>query len=156
MNEYAGGSKPEPRYVNPADLSLSSFRVCRPDLAVTIIKLIGQATANLACRRVKDANKEAEHSKCSTLVSLASPLVAAEPPVAGTTHHPSTSGQKVSAIKPVISTATRYAVLSEQEASAATADVCRKHGMNSAALYKRKAKLGGLDVSDARRSQEAG
>src|SRR5579872_3714694 len=43
------------------------------------------------------------------------------------------------------------AVLREQEAGAATADVCRKHGVSSATFYKWKAKYGGLDVSDAKR-----
>jgi putative transposase len=43
------------------------------------------------------------------------------------------------------------AILREQEAGAATADVCRKHGISSATFYKWKAKYGGLDVSDARR-----
>jgi putative transposase len=43
------------------------------------------------------------------------------------------------------------AILREQEAGAATADVCRKHGVSSATFYKWKAKFGGLDVSDARR-----
>ena len=43
------------------------------------------------------------------------------------------------------------AVLREQEAGAATADVCRKHGISSATFYKWKAKFGGLDVSDAKR-----
>jgi len=43
------------------------------------------------------------------------------------------------------------AILREQEAGAATADVCRKHGVSSATFYKWKAKYGGLDVSDARR-----
>src|SRR3974390_435766 len=42
------------------------------------------------------------------------------------------------------------AILREQEAGAATADVCRKHGISSATFYKWKAKFGGLDVSDAR------
>ena len=42
-------------------------------------------------------------------------------------------------------------ILREQEAGAATADVCRKHGVSSATFYKWKAKFGGLDVSDARR-----
>ena len=32
-----------------------------------------------------------------------------------------------------------------------TADVCRKHGVASATLYKWKAKFGGLDVSEAKR-----
>ena len=43
------------------------------------------------------------------------------------------------------------AILREQEAGAATADVCRKHGISGATFYKWKAKFGGLDVSDARR-----
>jgi putative transposase len=43
------------------------------------------------------------------------------------------------------------AILREQEAGAATADVCRKHGISSGTFYKWKAKYGGLDVSDARR-----
>jgi putative transposase len=43
------------------------------------------------------------------------------------------------------------AVLREQEAGAATADVCRRHGISSATFYKWKAKFGGLDVSDAKR-----
>jgi putative transposase len=43
------------------------------------------------------------------------------------------------------------AILREQEAGAATADVCRKHGISSATFYKWKARYGGLDVSAARR-----
>jgi putative transposase len=43
------------------------------------------------------------------------------------------------------------AILREQEAGSATADVCRKHGISSATFYKWKAKYGGLEVSDARR-----
>ena len=43
------------------------------------------------------------------------------------------------------------AILREQDAGVATADVCRKHGISSATFYKWKAKYGGLDVSDARR-----
>ena len=43
------------------------------------------------------------------------------------------------------------AVLKEQEAGMATADVCRRHGISSATFYKWKAKYGGLDVSEARR-----
>jgi len=42
-------------------------------------------------------------------------------------------------------------ILKEQEAGAATADVCRRHGISSATFYKWKAKHGGLEVSDARR-----
>ena len=41
-------------------------------------------------------------------------------------------------------------ILKEQEAGAATADVCRRHGISSATFYKWKAKYGGLEVSDAR------
>lgn len=43
------------------------------------------------------------------------------------------------------------AILREQEAGAATGDVCRKHGISSATFYKWKAKYGGLEVSDAKR-----
>lgn len=43
------------------------------------------------------------------------------------------------------------AILREQEAGAATADVCRQHGVSTATFYKWKAKYGGLEVSDARR-----
>jgi len=43
------------------------------------------------------------------------------------------------------------AILREQEAGVATAEVCRTHGVSSATFYKWKAKFGGLDVSDARR-----
>jgi putative transposase len=42
-------------------------------------------------------------------------------------------------------------ILREHEAGVKTADVCRKHGISSAAFYKWKAKYGGLDVSDAKR-----
>ena len=41
-------------------------------------------------------------------------------------------------------------ILREQEAGAATADVCRKHGISSATFHKWKAKYGGLEVSDAK------
>jgi transposase-like protein len=43
------------------------------------------------------------------------------------------------------------AILREHEAGAATADLCRKHGMSSASLYAWKAKYGGMDVSDAQK-----
>lgn len=42
-------------------------------------------------------------------------------------------------------------ILREQEAGAATAEICRKHGISSAMFYKWKAKYGGLEVSDAKR-----
>ncbi len=43
------------------------------------------------------------------------------------------------------------AILREQEAGSATADVCRRHGISGATFYKWKATFGGLDVSDAKR-----
>ena len=39
------------------------------------------------------------------------------------------------------------AILREQEAGVATAELCRKHGVSSATFYAWKAKYGGLDVS---------
>ena len=43
-------------------------------------------------------------------------------------------------------------ILREQEAGVTpTGDVCRKHGISEATFYKWKAKLGGLEVSDAKR-----
>ena len=42
-------------------------------------------------------------------------------------------------------------ILREQEAGAATADVCRRHGVSSATFYKWKAKYGGLEVSEEKR-----
>jgi putative transposase len=43
------------------------------------------------------------------------------------------------------------AILKEQEAGMATADVCRRHRISSATFYKWKSKFGGLEVSEARR-----
>ena len=43
------------------------------------------------------------------------------------------------------------AILREQEAGVATAEVCRKHGISTATFYAWKAKYGGLDVSQARK-----
>ncbi len=43
------------------------------------------------------------------------------------------------------------AILKEQEAGMATAEVCGRHGISSATFYKWKSKFGGLDVSEARR-----
>lgn len=42
-------------------------------------------------------------------------------------------------------------ILREQEAGVPVADLCRKHGLSSPTFYKRKAKFGGMDVSEARR-----
>ena len=41
--------------------------------------------------------------------------------------------------------------MKEQEAGAATADVCRRHGISGATFYKWKAKFGGLEVTEAKR-----
>ncbi len=43
------------------------------------------------------------------------------------------------------------AVLKEQEAGMATAEVCRRHGISPATFYLWKSKFGGLEVSEARR-----
>ena len=48
-------------------------------------------------------------------------------------------------------------ILREHDAGVSTKELCRKHGMSSAAFYTWKAKYGGMDVSDAQklRSLEA-
>jgi len=43
------------------------------------------------------------------------------------------------------------AILREQETGAATAELCRRHGISQATFYNWKAKFGGLDVSEAKR-----
>ena len=43
------------------------------------------------------------------------------------------------------------AIVKEQEAGMATAEVCRRHGISSATFSKWKAKYGGLEVSEAKR-----
>jgi putative transposase len=43
------------------------------------------------------------------------------------------------------------AILKEQEAGVSVADLCRKHGVSDASIYKWKAKFGGMEVSEARR-----
>jgi putative transposase len=43
------------------------------------------------------------------------------------------------------------AILREQESGVSVADLCRKHGVSDASIYKWKAKFGGMDVSEARR-----
>lgn len=42
-------------------------------------------------------------------------------------------------------------ILREPEARAKDSDLCRTHGMSEATRYSRKAKYGGMDVSDAKR-----
>ena len=42
-------------------------------------------------------------------------------------------------------------ILKEQESGLAVAELCRKHGVSSPTFNKRKAKYGGLEVSEARR-----
>jgi putative transposase len=42
-------------------------------------------------------------------------------------------------------------ILKEQEAGVSVADLCRKHGVSDASIYKWKAKYGGMDVSEAKR-----
>ena len=48
------------------------------------------------------------------------------------------------------------AILKEQGAGMATADVCRRHGVSLATFYKWKSKYGGLEVSEARRLRARG
>jgi putative transposase len=45
-------------------------------------------------------------------------------------------------------------MIKEQEAGLPTAELCRKHGLSSATLYKLKAKYGGMDLSDAKRLKQ--
>jgi putative transposase len=42
-------------------------------------------------------------------------------------------------------------ILKEQEAGVPVADLCRKHGVSNASIYKWKAKYGGMDISEAKR-----
>ena len=42
-------------------------------------------------------------------------------------------------------------ILKEREAGVSVADLCRKHGVSDATVYKWKAKYGGLEVSEAKR-----
>ena len=43
------------------------------------------------------------------------------------------------------------AILKQHEAGLPVADLCRKHGVSDASIYKWKARYGGMDVSEARR-----
>ncbi len=42
-------------------------------------------------------------------------------------------------------------ILKEHEAGVPVADLCRKHGVSDASIYKWKARFGGMDVSEAKR-----
>lgn len=42
-------------------------------------------------------------------------------------------------------------ILKEDESGVPVAELCRKHGISDASIYKWKAKYGGMDVSEARR-----
>ncbi len=42
-------------------------------------------------------------------------------------------------------------ILKEHEAGVAVSDLCRKHGVSDASIYKWKAKFGGMDISEAKR-----
>ena len=42
-------------------------------------------------------------------------------------------------------------ILKEREAGVSVADLCRKHGISDASIYKWKAKFGGMDISEAKR-----
>ena len=42
-------------------------------------------------------------------------------------------------------------ILKEHEAGTPVSELCRKHGVSDASIYKWKAKFGGMDVSDAKR-----
>lgn len=42
-------------------------------------------------------------------------------------------------------------ILKEHEAGVLVSDLCRKHGVSDASIYKWKAKFGGMDVSEAKR-----
>jgi putative transposase len=42
-------------------------------------------------------------------------------------------------------------ILKEHEAGVPVSDLCRKHGVSDASIYKWKAKFGGMDVSEAKR-----
>lgn len=42
-------------------------------------------------------------------------------------------------------------ILTEHEAGTPVSELCRKHGVSDASIYKWKAKFGGMDVSEAKR-----
>jgi putative transposase len=45
-------------------------------------------------------------------------------------------------------------ILKEHEAGVAVSELCRKHGVSDASIYKWKAKYGGLEVSEAKRLKQ--
>jgi putative transposase len=42
-------------------------------------------------------------------------------------------------------------IMKEHEAGTPVSELCRKHGVSDASIYKWKAKFGGMDVSEAKR-----
>ncbi len=42
-------------------------------------------------------------------------------------------------------------ILKEHEAGIPVSDLCRKHGVSDASIYKWKSRFGGMDVSEAKR-----
>lgn len=42
-------------------------------------------------------------------------------------------------------------ILKEREAGVPVSELCRKHGVSDASIYKWKAKFGGMEVSEAKR-----
>ena len=47
-----------------------------------------------------------------------------------------------------------FSILKEHEAGVSVDDLCRKHGVSDASIYKWKAKFGGLDASQLKRLRE--
>jgi putative transposase len=47
-------------------------------------------------------------------------------------------------------------ILKEHEAGAATAEVCRRHGVSEQTFYRWKQKYGGMEVSEAKRLKQLG
>ena len=45
-------------------------------------------------------------------------------------------------------------ILKEHETGISVSDLCRKHGVSDASIYKWKAKYGGLEVSEAKRLKQ--
>jgi putative transposase len=46
------------------------------------------------------------------------------------------------------------AILKEHESGVPVAELCRKHGVSDASIYKWKAKFGGMEVSEAKRLKQ--